>query len=111
MVGLCSKPGAAEAGKDGEAAPMTSRSLKNGSSSGDDFDRALAKIAVVQVCESLGFSAFQKSAVEILTDIGVRYLVNLANAAHSYANLAGRTQCNALDYMADYSGSCTRRGG
>jgi hypothetical protein len=51
------------------------------------------------VCEGLGFHGIQKTAVETLTDIALRYLSDLGKAAHFYANLAGRTQCNAFDVI------------
>ncbi|KAG6549745.1 hypothetical protein Mapa_008725 [Marchantia paleacea] len=69
------------------------------SGSGDEFGRAVAKIGVAQLCEAIGFHAIQRSAGETLADIAIRYLTDLAKAAHFYANLAGRTQCNALDVI------------
>ena len=66
---------------------------------GDDFARAVANTAVSQVCEGLGFHGIQKTAVETLTDIALRYLSDLGQAAHFYATLAGRTQCNAFDVI------------
>lgn len=69
------------------------------SGSGDEFGRAVAKIGVSQLCEAIGFHAIQRSAGETLADIAIRYLTDLAKAAHFYANLAGRTQCNALDVI------------
>lgn len=66
---------------------------------GDDFARAVANTAVSQVCEGLGFHGIQKTAVETLTDIALRYLSDLGKAAHFYSNLAGRTQCSAFDVI------------
>jgi transcription initiation factor TFIID subunit 8 len=37
--------------------------------------------------------------VETLADIALRYLSDIGKAAHFYANLAGRTQCNAFDVI------------
>lgn len=67
--------------------------------SGDEFGRAVAQIGVAQLCEGIGFHAFQRSAAEALADVALRYLSDLAKAAHFYANLAGRTECNALDVI------------
>ncbi|CAM6102977.1 unnamed protein product [Calypogeia fissa] len=67
--------------------------------SGDEFGRAVAQIGVAQLCEGIGFHAFQRSAAEALADIALRYLSDLAKAAHFYAGLAGRTECNALDVI------------
>jgi transcription initiation factor TFIID subunit 8 len=71
----------------------------NSGGSIDAFGRSVAKLAVAQVCEATGFHALQQSAVETLADIALRYLGDLGKAAHSYANLSGRTQCNALDVI------------
>ncbi|CAM6048896.1 unnamed protein product [Sphagnum compactum] len=81
---------------------VSSGSGGGGGSSGggvDAFARAVAKVAVSQLCEATGFHALQRSAVETLADIALRYLSNLGKAAHSYANLSGRTECNALDVV------------
>ncbi|XP_068654302.1 transcription initiation factor TFIID subunit 8-like [Aristolochia californica] len=64
---------------------------------GDEFGRAIARIAVAQICESVGFQGFQQSALEALSDIAIRYLRDLGKTAHFYANLAGRTDCNVFD--------------
>lgn len=69
------------------------------SGGGDDFARAIAKIAVAQVCESEGFQAFQLSALETLSDIALRYIQSIGKSAHSYANLAGRTESNVFDII------------
>ncbi|KAH9318067.1 hypothetical protein KI387_019836, partial [Taxus chinensis] len=66
---------------------------------GDAFGRAVARIAVAQICESLGFQSCQQSALDALADIAVRYLSDLGKSSHYYANLAGRTECNALDVI------------
>ncbi|TKY65079.1 Transcription initiation factor TFIID subunit 8 [Spatholobus suberectus] len=77
--------------------PGTWKSRKVGG--GDDFARAIAKIAVAQVCESEGFQAFQQSALEVLSDVVTRYILNVGKSAHYLANLAGRTECNAFDVI------------
>ncbi|KAK9291177.1 hypothetical protein L1049_009365 [Liquidambar formosana] len=65
----------------------------------DEFGRAVSKIAVAQVCESVGFQSFEESALEALSDVAVRYLRDLGKTAAFYANLAGRTQCNVFDVV------------
>lgn len=77
----------------------TAGGVSSGSKGGDEFARAVANTAVSQVCEGLGFHAIQRTAVETLADIALRYLSDLGKAAHFYANLAGRTQCNAFDVI------------
>ncbi|KAK7394398.1 hypothetical protein VNO78_14925 [Psophocarpus tetragonolobus] len=77
--------------------PGTWRRRKVGG--GDDFARAIAKIAVAQVSESEGFQAFQQSALEALSDVVARYIFNIGKSANCHANLAGRTECNAFDVI------------
>lgn len=68
-------------------------------SGGDNFGQALAKVAVAQVCESAGFQSFQKSALETLSDIVIRYICEVGKNACFYANLSGRTECNIFDII------------
>ncbi|CAA0823353.1 Bromodomain transcription factor [Striga hermonthica] len=68
-------------------------------SGAEEFAQAIARIAVAQVCESLGFQSFQQSALDSLADVGVRYIREIGKAANSYANLANRSECNAFDVI------------
>lgn len=77
--------------------PGTWRRRKVGG--GDDFARAIAKIAVAQVCEGEGFQVFQQSALEALSDVVARYILNIGKFAHDHANLAGRTECHVFDVL------------
>ncbi|KAI4346688.1 hypothetical protein L6164_007561 [Bauhinia variegata] len=72
--------------------PNTRRKL-----GGDDFAKAIAKIAVAQVCESEGFQSVQQSALETLCDVVVQYIWSIGKIAHDHANLAGRAECNVFD--------------
>lgn len=65
----------------------------------DNFGRAVSKTAVAQICESVGFEGFKDSALDALADIAIRYLCDLGKSSSSYANLAGRTQCNFFDIV------------
>ncbi|KAJ6738666.1 BROMODOMAIN TRANSCRIPTION FACTOR [Salix koriyanagi] len=67
--------------------------------SGDEFARAIGKIAVAQMCESVGFQSFQQSALEKLTDVTTWYIWNIGKAAQLYANLAGRMEGNVFDVI------------
>jgi transcription initiation factor TFIID subunit 8 len=67
--------------------------------SGDEFARAIGKIAVAQMCESMGFQSFQQSALETLTDVTTWYIRNIGKAAQLCANLAGRTEGNVFDVI------------
>ncbi|KAL0424508.1 UNVERIFIED_CONTAM: Transcription initiation factor TFIID subunit [Sesamum radiatum] len=65
----------------------------------DEFAQAIARIAVAQVCESLGFQSFQQSVLDTLADVGVRYIRELGKTACAFANLANRSQCNVFDVI------------
>ncbi|XP_059463034.1 transcription initiation factor TFIID subunit 8-like [Corylus avellana] len=65
----------------------------------DGFGRAVSKVAVAQICESVGFQSFKDSALEAITDIAIRYLSDLGKTARFYANLAGRTESNVFDIV------------
>lgn len=89
--------GGGKTGRQLEQPSTTWRRRKVGG--GDDFAQAIAKIAVAQVCESQGFQAFQQSALEALSDVAARYILNIGKSANHYANLAGRTECNFFDVI------------
>ncbi|CAI8586389.1 unnamed protein product [Vicia faba] len=65
----------------------------------DDFGRATAKLAVVQLCEPVGFHAVKDSALESFSDIVIRYLLDFGKTAKFHANLAGRSQCSVFDLI------------
>lgn len=68
-----------------------------GESESGNFARAIARVSVTQICESVGFESCQVSALDALSDIVLRYICDLGKSAHFYANLAGRTDCNYFD--------------
>ncbi|POO01724.1 Bromodomain associated domain containing protein [Trema orientale] len=75
----------------------------------DDFGRAVSKVAVAQICESVGFQKSKESALDALADITIRNLCDLGKTANFYANLTGRTECNVFDIISFRSfGSITR---
>lgn len=76
--------------------PNTYSQRKSG---GDDFATAVARMAVAQICEGEGFQSFQQSALDALTDVAVRYIFQIGKTACLYANLAGRSECNAFDVV------------
>lgn len=78
-----------------------SNQLKRGKrkSVADEFPQAIARIAVAQVCESVGFQSFQQSALDRLADVGVRYIREVGKIACSSANSATRSQCNVFDVI------------
>ncbi|XVF16763.1 hypothetical protein REPUB_Repub10bG0060400 [Reevesia pubescens] len=92
------KDGGLENRKKQEKPQKQSKSSKFHSKS-DDFALAIAKVAVAQVCESVGFQSFQHSALEALSDIIVRYIYSLGKAANFNANFAGRVEANVFDVI------------
>ncbi|XP_050380905.1 transcription initiation factor TFIID subunit 8-like [Argentina anserina] len=86
-------------GESGREHQQSSRIALRKPGGGDDFARAISKIAVAQVCEIVGFQSFQLSALETLSDVAVQYICNIGKAAHLYANLSGRTDCNVFDII------------
>ena len=70
-----------------------------GRASSDDFGRAVSRVAVAQICESVGFNGVKGSAIEAFADIAIRYLIDLGKMAEFYCNLAGRSQCSVFDVI------------
>lgn len=65
----------------------------------DEFGRSIAKIAVTQICERVGFDSCNDSALEVLADIAIRFVKDLGKTAKFYANVANRTECNVFDVI------------
>ncbi|KAI4378720.1 hypothetical protein MLD38_016160 [Melastoma candidum] len=68
-------------------------------SSSDEFGRVAAKLAVAQICESLGFDGAHSSVIDALIDIVMRCLRAIGKSSVFYANLSGRTQSNVFDVL------------
>lgn len=64
-----------------------------------DYARAIAKVVVAQTAESIGFDAIQQSASDTLSELLLQYISEIGSATHSYAELAGRTDCNVNDLV------------
>lgn len=64
-----------------------------------EFASSVTKIAVSQICKSVGFKAAQLYTLDILTDVAIRYLQSIAKSAAAYANASGRTQSNVFDLV------------
>lgn len=65
----------------------------------DEFGRRVARIAAVQICESVGFHSARTSALDALADLAIRFLHDLGRAASSRAVVSGRTSSNELDII------------
>ncbi|XP_042015593.1 transcription initiation factor TFIID subunit 8-like [Salvia splendens] len=64
-----------------------------------EYSRAIARVAMAQICEGIGFEGFNESALDSLADIAIRYVCELGKTSRLYANLAGRTGCNIFDIV------------
>ncbi|XP_044507850.1 transcription initiation factor TFIID subunit 8-like [Mangifera indica] len=65
----------------------------------DEFSVSIIRIAVSQICKSVGFKGAQSSALETLTLVITKYLQELAQLAGSYSNACCRTESNAFDVV------------
>ncbi|XP_059625127.1 transcription initiation factor TFIID subunit 8 [Cornus florida] len=73
--------------------------IQDHESSPSEFSMAITRIAVSQICQSVGFKASQRSALHTLTDVAARYLQALGKSAASFAISSGRTQSNLFDVV------------
>ncbi|XP_076891588.1 uncharacterized protein LOC143543040 [Bidens hawaiensis] len=69
------------------------------SSRGTEFAQALVRIAVAQICETVGLQGFQQSALEALSDIACKYIQDIGRLSNFYASLAGRTESSVFDIV------------
>jgi histone H3/H4 len=51
------------------------------------YSRALVKIAIGQILQTIGFQAAQSTAIEILAEVLERYVLLLGKTAHDFAEL------------------------
>ncbi|KAL5580157.1 hypothetical protein UlMin_012599 [Ulmus minor] len=65
----------------------------------EDFSFAIAKVAVSQICESVGFKSTAIPAIQTLTLVATKYLQSIANSTVSYSAAANRTQSNLFDLI------------
>lgn len=86
-----------------EARGMKSSSMKtatvNTSVSPSNFSFTITKVAVAQICQSIGFGSSQSLALQTLTTVATTYLQNLAKLATNKATFSGRTQTNLFDVI------------
>ncbi|KAG8366939.1 hypothetical protein BUALT_Bualt16G0020300 [Buddleja alternifolia] len=65
-----------------------------------EFSFAVARLAVAQICQTVGFNGgAQSRALEALTDIATRYLRAIAKLGAASANSHGRTESNLPDII------------
>ncbi|VFQ97600.1 unnamed protein product [Cuscuta campestris] len=64
-----------------------------------DLGSAISRVAVAQICESVGFEGSTESAIDSFSEIAVRYISDLGKIATFYANLSGRSECSIFDIV------------
>jgi histone H3/H4 len=57
----------------------------------DLYSRALVKIAVGQIMQTIGYQSAQSTAIEILAEILERYVMLLSKTARDYAEIGKLT--------------------
>ncbi|KAK8962427.1 hypothetical protein KSP40_PGU022155 [Platanthera guangdongensis] len=88
-----------DGGKQDGADSESNTSKQSKKTGWDDFGRAVSRIAVAQICEITGFQSSQRSALDALGDIAIRYICSLGKSAHFYANISGRADSNVFDLV------------
>lgn len=75
-----------------------------------EFSFAIAKTAVAQICQSVGFKSSQYNALESLTNVCTRYLETVVRSAASFANASNRTDSNLFDLINGIHDLCSVQG-
>ena len=74
------------------------------------YSLEVAAKVVCQLAESSGFEGVQRSALDTLADLLVRYIAQAARGAAGSAELAGRTRVNAVDMASMHASICATAG-
>ncbi|XP_061342537.1 transcription initiation factor TFIID subunit 8-like [Gastrolobium bilobum] len=64
-----------------------------------EFSFAIAKIAVAQICQSVGYKRSKSDALETLTNVSTKYLQAIARSAASFAIASNRSDSNLFDFI------------
>ncbi|XP_028803240.1 transcription initiation factor TFIID subunit 8 [Neltuma alba] len=75
-----------------------------------DLSFGVAKVAISQICQSVGFKRTQLYAVETLTNVAVEYLRAIGKSAASFSNASNRTNANLFDLINAVHDICSVRG-
>ena len=65
----------------------------------DKYARSIAKLVVGQLMAADGLDSAQRSTIDILSDLLVRYIVEIGSQSHMYAELSHRTECSPTDMV------------
>ena len=68
-------------------------------SSDDKYARSIARVVAAQLMAAQGIDSAQRSTVEILSDLLVRYIVEIGAQSHMYSELSHRTECTPTDVV------------
>ncbi|CAA7061284.1 unnamed protein product [Microthlaspi erraticum] len=72
---------------------------QSASTTATDFSFSLTRVAVSQICLSVGYRSTSSSALDTLTLITTQFLQSLAGLAASFSNTANRTEANLFDIV------------
>lgn len=75
-----------------------------------EFSFDIAKTAVSQICQSVGYKRTKYDALEALTNVTTKYLEAIATSAASFANASNRTESNLFDLINGIHDMCSVRG-
>lgn len=64
-----------------------------------DFSLTVTKVAVSQICQSVGFKAAQRCALDTLTGVATKYMEAISKWAASYSHASNRTEPNLIDLI------------
>lgn len=75
-----------------------------------EFSFAIAKTAVSQICQSVGYKRSKCDALEALTNVATKYLEAIGRSAASFATASNRTDSNLFDLINGIHDLCSVRG-
>jgi len=64
-----------------------------------EFPRGLMKLVIAQICQSYNFTSIENSACDALIDLLQRYIEEIGYYSNTYAQHAGRVDCNVNDIL------------
>lgn len=68
-------------------------------SSEDKYARGIARVVAGQIMAAQGLDSVQRSTIEILADLLLRYISEVGSQSHMYAELSHRTECSSTDVV------------
>lgn len=68
-------------------------------SSEDKYARGIARVVASQLMAAQGLDSAQRSTIDILSDLLVRYIVEIGAQSHMYSELSHRTECSPTDVV------------